>query len=92
MSIFRFRRMSSSRSSVFRCREIDTHLSAGRIADARQGQIRIHGEVIKEPSPRLGIMFQNYSLLPWLTVFENVAFAVQQVFPKFSKAELQGAR
>ncbi|MGB0409007.1 MAG: ABC transporter ATP-binding protein [Opitutales bacterium] len=54
-----------------------------------QGEIRIHGEVIKEPSPRLGIMFQNYSLLPWLSVFENVALAVQQVFPKFSKAELK---
>lgn len=53
------------------------------------GQIRIGGEVIKEPSPRLGIMFQNYSLLPWLTVFENVALAVKQVFPNYSKAELR---
>ena len=54
-----------------------------------KGEIRLHGEVIKEPSPRLGIMFQNYSLLPWLSVFENVALAVQQVFPRFSKAELK---
>ncbi len=53
------------------------------------GQVRIGGEVIKEPSPRLGIMFQNYSLLPWLTVFENVALAVKQVFPNYSKAELR---
>lgn len=54
-----------------------------------KGEIRLGGKVIKEPSPRLGIMFQNYSLLPWLTVFENVALAVQQVFPKFRKAELK---
>lgn len=54
-----------------------------------KGQIRIGGKVITEPSPRLGIMFQNYSLLPWLTVFENVALAVKQVFPKYSKQELQ---
>ena len=54
-----------------------------------QGAVRIGGEVIKEPSPRLGIMFQNYSLLPWLTVYENVALAVKQVFPGYSKAELR---
>lgn len=54
-----------------------------------KGEIRIGGKVITEPSPRLGIMFQNYSLLPWLTVFENVALAVKQVFPKYSKQELK---
>lgn len=54
-----------------------------------KGEIRLHGDVIKEPSPRLGIMFQNYSLLPWLSVFENVALAVKQVFPKMSKSELK---
>lgn len=54
-----------------------------------KGEIRLHGTKVKEPSPRLGIMFQNYSLLPWLTVYENVALAVKQVFPKFSKDELR---
>ncbi|MGB0370471.1 MAG: ABC transporter ATP-binding protein [Opitutales bacterium] len=53
------------------------------------GEIRLAGQKIKEPSPRLGIMFQNYSLLPWLTVYENVALAVKQVFPKYSKDELR---
>jgi nitrate/nitrite transport system ATP-binding protein len=54
-----------------------------------QGEIRLAGKVIKEPSPRLGIMFQNYSLLPWLTVFENVALAVKQAFPKYNAAEMK---
>lgn len=63
-------------------------LLAGLIQPDR-GEVRIGGQRIKEPSPRLGIMFQNYSLLPWLTVFENVALAVKQVFPEFGKAQLQ---
>lgn len=53
------------------------------------GEIRIDGKRIVEPSPRLGIMFQNYSLLPWLSVFENVALAVRQVFPQYGKDELK---
>ena len=51
------------------------------------GEVRMNGEIIKEPGPDKGIMFQNYSLLPWLSVFANVELAVKQVFPKMSKAE-----
>ncbi|MGB0418883.1 MAG: ABC transporter ATP-binding protein [Opitutales bacterium] len=45
------------------------------------GEVTVAGQPVKEPSPRLGIMFQNYSLLPWLSVYENVELAVKQVFP-----------
>jgi len=43
-------------------------------------------EVLKDanltgPGPNLGIMFQNYSLLPWLSVTGNLEIAVKQVFP-----------
>lgn len=54
-----------------------------------KGQIMLGGNAIKEPSPRLGIMFQNYSLLPWLSVYENIALAVKQVFPKMKGSELE---
>ncbi|HAV14385.1 MAG TPA: nitrate ABC transporter ATP-binding protein [Opitutae bacterium] len=53
------------------------------------GEIKIAGQKIKEPSPRLGIMFQNYSLLPWLSVYENIELAVKQVFPKMKGEELE---
>lgn len=48
------------------------------------GSVKLEGLEIKEPGPDRGIVFQNYSLLPWLTVYENVALAVEQVFPQWS--------
>src|SRR5262245_55033360 len=33
------------------------------------------------PGPDRGVVFQNHSLLPWLTCFENVYLAVERVFP-----------
>jgi nitrate/nitrite transport system ATP-binding protein len=54
---------------------------------ADSGSVKLRGQDITEPSPERGIVFQNYSLLPWLTVFENVALAVDQVFPTWSAAQ-----
>lgn len=51
------------------------------------GGVFVDGVEVREPSPQLGIMFQNYSLLPWLTVFGNVELAVRQVFPEMSRSE-----
>lgn len=51
------------------------------------GEVRMHGKVVTEPGPERGILFQNYSLLPWLSVFGNIELAVKQVFPKMTKAE-----
>lgn len=45
------------------------------------GTITLNGAAIAGPGPDRGIVFQNYSLLPWLTVYENVQLAVDQVFP-----------
>jgi nitrate/nitrite transport system ATP-binding protein len=51
------------------------------------GQVRMNGEPVMEPGPERGILFQNYSLLPWLSVFGNIDLAVKQVFPDKSAAE-----
>jgi nitrate/nitrite transport system ATP-binding protein len=48
------------------------------------GTVKLNDLEITEPGPDRGMVFQNYSLLPWLTVFENIALAVEQVFPNYS--------
>src|SRR5689334_11213115 len=48
------------------------------------GSIRLEGKEMQGPGPDRGLVFQNYSLLPWLTVYENVALAVDQVFPQWT--------
>ncbi|MFT6861929.1 MAG: nitrate/nitrite transport system ATP-binding protein [Akkermansiaceae bacterium] len=49
------------------------------------GEVRMDGKVIKKPGPDLGLMFQNYSLLPWLTVNENIRLAVKTAGRLFRK-------
>jgi len=51
------------------------------------GTVTLEGREMAGPGPDRGLVFQNYSLLPWLTVFENVKLAVDQVFPEKSEAE-----
>src|SRR3954465_10942034 len=48
------------------------------------GTVKLNDLEITAPGPDRGVVFQNYSLLPWLTVFENIALAVAQVFPNHS--------
>jgi nitrate/nitrite transport system ATP-binding protein len=62
------------------------NLLAG-IQPACRGNVLMNGEVVTEPGPKRGILFQNYSLLPWLSVYGNIELAVKKVFPQKSKAE-----
>lgn len=52
-----------------------------------EGEVLYRGEPITGPAPERGIIFQNYSLLPWYSVYQNVALSVNQVYPHWSKAE-----
>jgi nitrate/nitrite transport system ATP-binding protein len=50
-----------------------------------QGTVKLDGNVVTAPGPDRALVFQNYSLLPWLSVYENVHLAVEQVFPQWSR-------
>ena len=62
------------------------NLMAG-LAKPDRGEVTIRGKRVDGPGPDKGIVFQNYSLLPWLTVYGNIELAVARVFPAMSKSE-----
>ena len=51
------------------------------------GRVSYRGKPVTGPGPERGVIFQSYSLMPWLTVNGNVGLAVDTVFPGLSKAE-----
>lgn len=53
------------------------------LRQADNGRVLMDGTPINGPHPQRSLMFQNYSLLPWLTVLDNVLFAVREVFPRW---------
>lgn len=57
------------------------------LQQADAGEVLIKGKAIDGPGPDRGVVFQNYSLMPWMTVRQNVALAVDQVFKNASMAE-----
>ena len=51
------------------------------------GVVFLEGAVVDAPGPDRAVVFQNHSLLPWLSAYANVRLAVDKVFPKKSAAE-----
>lgn len=49
------------------------------------GVISKQGQVISKPGPDRGVVFQSYSLMPWLTVYGNIALAVDAVHKDWSR-------
>ncbi len=51
------------------------------------GQVLMNSKPVTGPGPERGILFQNYSLLPWLSVYGNIELAVKQVFPEKTSSQ-----
>ncbi|AFZ53479.1 nitrate ABC transporter ATP-binding protein [Cyanobacterium aponinum] len=51
------------------------------------GGVILEGREVTEPGPERMVVFQNYSLLPWLTVRENIALAVNRVLRHYPEGE-----
>ncbi len=54
------------------------------------GGVTLEGREIRDPSPDRMVVFQNYSLLPWLTVRENIALAVDEVYKNQPQGQRRG--
>jgi nitrate/nitrite transport system ATP-binding protein len=62
----------------------------GGLYQATEGGVLLEGKEVNEPGPDRAIVFQNHSLFPWLTCYENVELAVKSVFKgKKSAAEMK---
>jgi nitrate/nitrite transport system ATP-binding protein len=57
------------------------------LTQATTGGVVLEGRQVKAPGPDRMVVFQNYSLLPWKTVYQNIALAVDTVLSKVSRAE-----
>ncbi|MDP2242993.1 ABC transporter ATP-binding protein [Pseudomonas sp.] len=57
---------------------------------ATTGGVILDGREVDEPGPERAVVFQNHSLLPWLSCYQNVELAVRQVFQgKKSRGEMR---
>ncbi|MCG8316656.1 MAG: ABC transporter ATP-binding protein [Pseudomonadales bacterium] len=54
-----------------------------------KGAVIMDGKEVSGPSLDRGVVFQNYSLLPWLTALQNVNFGVKARHPGWSKSEVE---
>jgi nitrate/nitrite transport system ATP-binding protein len=61
-------------------------LLAGLIAPD-EGSVLLESRPVLGPGPDRGVIFQNYSLLPWLSVAANVKLAVDQAFPRWTDGQ-----
>ncbi len=52
-----------------------------------EGEVLFKGKPVTGPSHERGVIFQNYSLLPWLNVGNNVGMAVKEAFKKMSRKD-----
>ncbi len=59
------------------------------LAEPTSGVVIMDGQEVKGPSLDRGVVFQNYSLLPWLTTLKNVMFGVKARYPEWTRKQTE---
>jgi nitrate/nitrite transport system ATP-binding protein len=59
------------------------------LEEASSGYAIMLGREIKGPSLERGVVFQGHALMPWMTVLQNVSFAVKSKYPDWPKAKIE---
>jgi nitrate/nitrite transport system ATP-binding protein len=62
-------------------------LALAGLIEPNEGGVIFRGKEISGPGPERGVVFQSYSLMPWLSVYGNVELAVNSVFKSLPRAE-----
>lgn len=57
------------------------------LIEGDKGEVLFKGKKVQGPAPERGVVFQNYSLMPWFSVYGNIQLAVNQVFKNWSKKQ-----
>jgi nitrate/nitrite transport system ATP-binding protein len=60
------------------------------LESASSGGVVLHGRAVAQPGLDRMVVFQNFSLMPWMTVFENIRLAVRAAKPRWSSKEVGG--
>lgn len=72
------------------CGKSSLLLAIAGLQPASQGDVFLQGKRMHAPHPQVGLVFQQAALLPWLTVWQNIAFGLQlQRMPRLSRLELR---
>jgi NitT/TauT family transport system ATP-binding protein len=70
------------------CGKSSLLLTIAGLQTADSGEIHLQSRPVTAPHPQVGVVFQDPSLLPWLTVWQNVAFGLQlRHMPRLSRIE-----
>ncbi|MPS49938.1 ABC transporter ATP-binding protein [Methylobacillus sp.] len=59
------------------------------LESATEGVVIMNGREVSAPSLERGVVFQGHALMPWLTVRQNIAFAIKSKWPEWNAAKVQ---